>query len=267
MNMRNLLAASLFCGIAFTLSAQQPVAPPPKPANDAPANAEVLKLLRAGMSENVVLNKIRATTDKFDTSADALVALKQAGANDAELNAMLAQGSAPAEQPPAAAPVDNGPSLAETMQFIQEKLNGLGMVTYKEDFQSSSPWRTYTSTKTETKENISVVSDPNQCQITYHQKATVDGNPIWDNNYVIVLRDVTEIVVESEKQHFGTSNLGNDLSMVVISTTPPMTVLVVRRPHDEENTFYFIDADLADRVARAMQHAVELCGDGNKDKF
>src|ERR1039457_7002176 len=98
MKIRNLFLAGLLGGIAFTLYAQQPVAPPPRPSNDAPANAEVLKLLRAAMPESVVLDKIRATTDKFDTSVDALVALKQAGANDAELSAVLAQGAAPADQ-------------------------------------------------------------------------------------------------------------------------------------------------------------------------
>jgi len=80
MKMRNWLAVSLWCGIACALYAQQPVAPPPRPAYEAPANAEVLKLLRAGMPESVVLYKIHAITGRFDTSADALIALKQAGA-------------------------------------------------------------------------------------------------------------------------------------------------------------------------------------------
>jgi hypothetical protein len=44
-------------------------------------------------------------------------------------------------------------------------------------------------------------------------------------------------------------------------------VLVLRQPHGEDYTFRFTDANLADRVAKAILHAVELCGGGNKDKF
>src|ERR1035437_2212204 len=98
-----LACACLFCGFALTLSAQQSVLPPPRPDNDAPANAEVLKLLRKGVQERLMLHVISATPGKFDTSADALAALKQAGATGAELSAILAKGgAASAEQPPAA---------------------------------------------------------------------------------------------------------------------------------------------------------------------
>jgi hypothetical protein len=38
---------------------------------------------------------------------------------------------------------------------------------------------------------------------------------------------------------------------------------VARHAHGEESFFLFTDADLADRVAKAMVHAVELCGGGS----
>jgi hypothetical protein len=270
MNMRSLLAACLLCGIALTLSAQQPIAPPPKPANDAPANAAVLKLLQVGMPESVVLDKIHAITDKFDTSIDALVMLKQAGATEAELKAILAQGAAPTVQPPAALPADNGPSLAETMQFIQDKLNDLGKVSFVDFLQNAHDGNTWT--ETHIRETSNVVADPFQCRISYHRKAInksiYSGDDIWDNNYVFSLRDVQEIVVkpwEQETTEFfaktGTPHI------IVTSTSPPITTLVVRRPHGEQNAFRFTNADLADRVAKAMLHAVELCGGGNIDKF
>jgi len=264
--MRNLLVASLLCGIALTLSAQQSVAPPPKPANDAPANAEVLKLLRAGMSESVVLNKIRATTDKFDTSADALVALKQAGANDAELSAMLAQGASPAAQQPAAAPADDGPSLATTMQFIQDKLNDIGKVAYVTFRQDVSDGRTATYTRTS--EISNVVADQNQCRISYDRKGTGDGKTYKDENNVFSLRDVQDIMVRPWEQLETEYQAKNGYpNVIVTSNNPPITVLEVRRPHGEENIFLFTDANLADRVAKALTHAVELCGGGNKEKF
>jgi hypothetical protein len=276
MNMRNLFAASLFFAITLTLSAQQPVPPPPKPANDAPANAAVLKLLQVGMPESVVLDKIRAITDKFDTSIDALVTLKQAGATEAELKAIMAQDSAPAVQPPAAAPADNGPSLAETMQFIQDKLNEIGKLAFAATLQDTSS-ESNGSTWSQTIQNeISyVVADQNQCRISYHWKTTNQGSPYWekriptsrDENDVFLLRDLRAIALKPFEQERNELYAKMGSSAIVLSTNPPITVLVVRRPHGEDNIFTFTDADLADRVAKAMLHAVELCGGGNKEKF
>jgi hypothetical protein len=246
--------------------AQQSVAPPPRPANDAPANAEVLMLLRAGMPESVVLDKIHATTDQFDTSASALVTLKQAGASEAELKAIMAQGAAHAEQPPAA-PTDTGPSLAETMQFIQDKLNEQGKVVFvalSHDTNDGSTWPT-----TFTSEISNVVANQNQCRISYHRKLTSvasDSNKNEDD--VFSLLDVQEIVVKPFEQ-VQTEWLAQNgqPETVVTSTTAHMTALVVTSTRGEENSILFAGSALADRVAKAMLHAVELCGGGNKEKF
>ncbi|MGO9316590.1 MAG: hypothetical protein ACLPXT_10415 [Terracidiphilus sp.] len=274
MNIRNLLAASLFCGIALTLSAQQSVAPPPKPVNDAPANAAILKLLQVGMPESVVLDKIRAITDKFDTSIDALVTLKQAGATEAELKAILAQDSAPAQ--PADAPADSGPSLAETMQFIQEKLNNHGNVAFLATLQDTSSESNGSTWNQTVQDEISnVVADPVQCRISYHWKTTNQGSPYWekripttrDENDVFSLRDVQEIVLKPFEQCRNELYAKRGSSAIVLSTNPPMMVLVVRHPHGVDNDFHFTDADLANRIAKAMLHAVELCGGGGKEPF
>jgi hypothetical protein len=61
-------------------------------AQDAPANAEIIKLVKAGLPEAVILRKIselQAKPGGVDSSTDALIALKDAGASDAVLNAMV----------------------------------------------------------------------------------------------------------------------------------------------------------------------------------
>ena len=290
MNMKNLLAACLFCGIALTLSAQQSVPPPPQPANDAPANAGVLKLLRQGLSARVVLHGIAATPGKFDTSAAALTALKQAGANEDELSAILAKGgAASAEQPPAAvvpaAPVAalaaSSPTLAETMKFIQVKLNDNNKTSWidyaKPTRGAGSGW-----IDTVTHEFSSVVADTGQCRISYHiftkhsepyrWLATSDGrNNNGKNNkgedISFSLRSVQEIVVKPWEQ-YETEWLAKNghPDATVISSAPATTALVVRQPHGVENVFTFDDAALADRVAKAMVHSVELCGGGKSEE-
>lgn len=65
-------------------------------------NAEVLKLIEAGMPDDVILEAIAgAKSHKFDTSANALVALKNKGASPAVLKAVL---NPKALSPTAAAP-------------------------------------------------------------------------------------------------------------------------------------------------------------------
>jgi hypothetical protein len=256
------IVSILVLTVFSTAIAQQTVAPPPKPANDAPANAEVLMLLRAGMSESVVLNKIHATTDKFDTSADALVTLKQAGANDAELSAVLAQGASPAAQQP----TGNGPSLADTMQFIQDKLSSLSNVSFIVFLQNTSDG--FTGTSKRIHELSNVVANQNLCSISDHEKLTANGNTVYDLSELFLLRDIQEIVVKPEEQletewNARTGSADN----IITSTSPPITTLIARGTKNAEHIFRFTDANLADRVAKAMLHAVELCGGGSKDKF
>lgn len=80
------------------------------PALAAPiTNADVIKLLEAGMPEEVVLQAIATGEPKFNTSSDALVQLKKKGATPAILKAMLsaptgAAGAAPAKKGAAAPP-------------------------------------------------------------------------------------------------------------------------------------------------------------------
>jgi hypothetical protein len=258
----HIAALTLLLFAAAAAVSQNAVAPPPRPANDAPANAEVLKLLRAAMPESVVLNKIHAATGKFDTSVDALVALKQAGASDAELGAVLAQGAAPAGPSPAVAPTTSGPSLAESMQFIQDKLNCLGNVAFAQFLQNTSNGGT--GTKSLTNEISNVVADPNQCSISYHRKATSNGSTYKDENSVFSLRDVQDIVVTPDEPYETKWQVKSGYpNVIVTSTSPPITALVARHAHGEESFFLFTDADLADRVAKAMVHAVELCGGGS----
>jgi len=69
---------------------EQP-APAPAPPPSAPAltNDDIIKLVQAKLSASVIMAKIKASACAFDTSADALVKLKQAGVSDEILQAMV----------------------------------------------------------------------------------------------------------------------------------------------------------------------------------
>lgn len=60
-----------------------------RPAHDAITNYDVIELTKAGLSEDVVLNKIAASEVDFDTSTDAILGLKRAGVSDTVIAAMI----------------------------------------------------------------------------------------------------------------------------------------------------------------------------------
>jgi len=80
------IALSLFCSI---LSAQQSL------NNDA-----VVKLVKAGLSDDLIVSTINASPGTYDTSANGLIALKTAGVDDTVISAIVLKGAG-ATAPPA----------------------------------------------------------------------------------------------------------------------------------------------------------------------
>jgi hypothetical protein len=272
-----------------TAVAQQSVPPPPMPANDAPANAAVLKLLQVGMPESVVLEKIRASTNKFDTSIDALITLKQAGATEAELKAVMAHGAAPVDAQPAAAPTDSGPSLAETLQFIRDKVNQQGSIAYTESVSYASNGADLGSTFQYSEESQVIAVDPAGGLSIQEQNSvavrgiTSNGTATWQVNFKDV--DRLEVLNSADYKHRVAQGL-------VYVDSPPFFELLVHlasgktvQQHSHaaassgrhgkatemsesknvgEFILHFRDEDSADRVAKAMIHAIELCGGGSQ---
>jgi hypothetical protein len=66
-------------------------------------NDSVIKMVKAGMSDSIVIPTINSQPGQFSLSANDLIALKQAGVSDAVMAAMIAKDS-PAPAPAAAAP-------------------------------------------------------------------------------------------------------------------------------------------------------------------
>lgn len=60
-------------------------------AQEVLTNDAVITMVKAGLSENLILAKIRSTTTKFDVRAETLVSLKAAGVPERVIEAMVAQ--------------------------------------------------------------------------------------------------------------------------------------------------------------------------------
>jgi hypothetical protein len=253
--------------------AQQSVPPPPQPAVDSPANAEVLKLLRAGVSERVILHLISATPGKFDTSISALTALKQAGADDAEITAIQSHGTAPAATPVVAgtpasstpttgAPPTNSPTIEVTMQFIQDKLNAMGTVNFAGYVHDASNNADGVQRFRSTISNA--IANPGACSLSYHRLVFNDGRKEHDENVFISLRDVENISVLPDEQDWQMYLVKTGDSTKTVKDVPDISALVIKLNNGKDPTIRFYEQEMADRVAKALVHAVELCGGGPK---
>ncbi|MGA2206945.1 MAG: hypothetical protein ABSG10_09470 [Terracidiphilus sp.] len=87
--MRKSVLAVLFLSACSFLAAQQAM------NNDA-----VIKLVKAGLSDDLIVSTINASPAAYDTSADGIIALKTAGASDKVIAAIVLKASAPAAAPP-----------------------------------------------------------------------------------------------------------------------------------------------------------------------
>jgi hypothetical protein len=75
-------------------------------------NETVIQMVKAGLSESVILAKMRSSQTKFDTRTEALIALKQAGTPEKVMQAIIGGGAPPASAPAASAPAAAGPPAA-----------------------------------------------------------------------------------------------------------------------------------------------------------
>jgi hypothetical protein len=198
--------------------------------------------------------------------------------------------------PPPTKAADSGPTLAATMQFIQEKLSQQGPVGWAETI-SNQPGLTIRAILTVS----DVMADPAAC--TLYTSYTVDtttelpkgrtlkpGLTADDLHTLAVETDTTsfkqveKITVEKEQDVINQSLAEAAHPDVTVALTP--TVFVVKlsasnavfsahtsttkgnqAPVEKDLTgkttgITTRDEDTANRVAKAMTHAMELCGGG-----
>jgi hypothetical protein len=63
-------------------------------------NDSVIKLTKAGFSEDVIVTSINRSPGNYDTSVDGMIALKTAGVGNKVVQAMIAKGAEPTPPPP-----------------------------------------------------------------------------------------------------------------------------------------------------------------------
>jgi hypothetical protein len=148
--------------------------------------------------------------------------------------------------PPQPKQGDNGPSLQVTMKFIQEKLTDKSNKHYERE---------------------DIVADPGSCHLTITDSGTAKGATTVIRSFS--LREVEKIQVGPMLDEDGQATSAFVLRISMDSQTGVHHTFIYDKKHKKESfaggyRFEFSDEDIANRVAKAMIHAVELCGGGSK---
>ncbi len=105
--MRKSLLAVFFLVSCLAIAAQQ-----------AMNNESIVKLVKAGLSDDLIVNTINAQPGTYDTSTDGLIALKKAGASDKVVTAIVMKASAGVQ--PAPPPVPPLPPMPSQPQATEQ---------------------------------------------------------------------------------------------------------------------------------------------------
>ena len=167
---------------------------------------------------------------------------------------------------------DKGPSLAKTMQLIQKELNAFGKSNFtvitRDELGGPDLIAQFTT------EISNVVADSASCTVRYHWKSSTKDQVSDDEDFSLNLHDVLGIKVMTYVQYLKEvegEDIGDphDQTNWYTKYNPPMIVLFPQLAGDKtgEYGFIFADEEIANRIAKVLTHAVELCGGGNKEPF
>lgn len=149
----------------------------PSIAQDVLTNDGVVKMVKAGLPESVIIQKIRTSERKFDTSTDALIKLKGAGVPDKIIEAMMAPAgpatAAAPPSPPAASKATGEPIIVHVVGSDRKQLKAVmgTMETRVEPFSGSRQ---------------EVVLPDNRAQYRITQKDPVFVSPSADHQWILV---------------------------------------------------------------------------------
>jgi hypothetical protein len=201
--------------------------------------------------------------------------------------------------PPPVAPAESGPTLAATMQYIQEKLSEQGKVGWAETFSNRPGW-----TQREFVIHSDVMADPAACAL--YTTGTVDiivdlpqgktfsigGKPVTADDLrthivemdTFFFKQIEKVTVEKQQDMANQAFVEAAHPEITVTVTPPVFAVklwastavfsshtsttkgnqppVEKDAATKTNGLFFRDEDTANRVAKAMTHAMQLCGGG-----
>jgi len=150
------------------------------------------------------------------------------------------------------------PSLAVTLAFIRDKVAQQGQMAYASS--THDPEKDQTWGNQFTVEASGVTSDKTECTVGFHWHSTVDGKQAQDLDATIPFKIVTSVALSSMDDDVARLNAKDGHAAWVSQMRPAVWVLLIQKSDGHTNTLDFRDRDMAERVAKAIRHAADLCG-------
>jgi len=157
----------------------------------------------------------------------------------------------------AASFAQNGPTLAETLNFIRDRISQEGRVDFTSvvhDSSNNSSWH-----NSFTIETSNVAADAAKCRITYHEKRITNGQQVLDGDAAVEFDDALGVGVSNMEASIQSADASSGHPTWRSTISPAMWVVTVRYARDEA-VFDVSDKSVADGIATAARHAMQLCG-------
>lgn len=165
---------------------------------------------------------------------------------------------------PSPSPAATGPTLADTLQVIQTNVSRQGVLSWVASYHDTADGTNWSHALTF--EITAMTSDPATCTINYHGKITSDGAVTANQDLKVSLHDVQDVTLTTGSQRQAKNITAAGHTTWSSTVTPNIFDLIVTVSANSQYYFIFSDEDTANRVAKAMGHAVELCG-GSRGSF
>jgi hypothetical protein len=157
------------------------------------------------------------------------------------------------------------PNLTVTLKFITDKLNQQGIVNVAGYMHDNATGKDRILRQSFEQTNVRFDRHKG-CKLLYHKKVTTDGNATADGEMWLLLRDVgtVDVIPKEQGWKLGDSKAGN--TTWSYRADPSVFVMRLNVSDGQSYEFEFYDQEMANRVAKAMIHAIDMCG-GVKEAF
>ena len=146
-----------------------------------------------------------------------------------------------------------GQSLDDLLAFIADKVEGQGSLTFTAEFLNPAGGAL---TERLSYQASNVTIDPNRCQVSWRWHVQQDGKPTPDQDRAVQLRLSKSIGVETIGQALGDLNARHFRVHVYPGA---YAVHIAHWDTSAGDNLYFRDKAMAESVAGAARHALELC--------
>ena len=165
----------------------------------------------------------------------------------------------------AVAATEGGQGLDVTLGFVRDKVAQQGSIYYAGVTRDSAGGRSWSDQFNVEASNVT--ADVPACQLNFHWRTAVDGKVTYDGEVGIPFGKVDRVAVISMEVDTARLSAEGGHPTWTTRVTPAVWVVGYHRVDGRNGSADFRDRDLAERVARAMRHAAQLCGGTKTEAF